>query len=144
MAKDPMQETLEGTVSGMQQRVEPRAGGPVLVWNFRLERFAPGREPLPRVSVEMRGRTFSGSIANGDVVRVLGRADAGTVRVRRAENLTSRATVEVSDNQEAFSRFGGRAVQPRSGGRWLRVLVTLVAIAAFLYFARWWLIGLLS
>jgi hypothetical protein len=90
-----LSDIFEGTVSGLQQRIEPtRTPPPITVWNFRLERHGPGDVPLPRVAVEMRGRRMSGAIANGDVVRITGRPGAdGILLPRHVENLSSRSTV---------------------------------------------------
>ena len=54
---------FRGIVSGLQQRVEFVRSVSHFVWDFRLERRDDKGEPLPRVAVQMRGRTLKGSIA---------------------------------------------------------------------------------
>ncbi len=90
MAKNP----IKGTVSGFQQRYEPTGRGlSRLVWDFRLERQDAAGNALPRVAVQMRGRSFEGSVANGDQVEVEGSPREGVILARRVRNLTSNATV---------------------------------------------------
>jgi hypothetical protein len=87
-------DVFEGTVSGLQQRIEPSRTPPTTVWNFRLERHGLGDVPLPRIAIEMRGSRMSGTVANGDVVRITGRPGAdGILYPRHIENLSSRSIV---------------------------------------------------
>lgn len=83
----------KGQVSGFQSRFEARRG-PVIVWDFRLERRDPSGNPLPRVPVEMRGRAFVGSINNGDWVEVSGQWRRGVIlRPARVMNLSTGVVV---------------------------------------------------
>jgi hypothetical protein len=86
---------VQGQVSGLQQRYEPRVRLPtVSVWDFRLERRGEHDEPLPRVAVQMRGTRFDGCIGNGDVIEISGRWRAGTtLRPRRVLNRSTNAYV---------------------------------------------------
>ena len=87
---------LNGVVSGLQQRFEPTRAGQVVVWNFRLERHDAAGKPMPRVAVEMRGRRFSGSINNGDIVELDGSPNRdGLVCVWWVRNRTSNVRVTV-------------------------------------------------
>lgn len=57
--------TNAGVVSGLQQRQEMYGRVYFQVWDFRLQR--PDRPP---VQVELRARSISGQLANGDVVEI--------------------------------------------------------------------------
>ncbi len=81
---------IRGQVSGLQQRLEHWAVRPVTVWDFRVERHDDAGNPLPRIHVEMRGRSFEGSIANGDWVEITANRKNGKVlHTRNVRNLTA-------------------------------------------------------
>jgi DNA helicase TIP49 (TBP-interacting protein) len=83
---------IKGAVSGFQPRSEQVGSGPrvLIVWDFRIEQKDPTGQPMPRAAVEMRGRSFIGSINNGDVVAIDAPFNAGQVlQVSRVRNLTS-------------------------------------------------------
>jgi hypothetical protein len=63
------------------------------VWHFRIERHDASGNRLAPVPVEMRGLSFSGTVSNGDEVRVNGRWRKGTLRVERLDDLTTGAQV---------------------------------------------------
>ncbi len=90
-----MPDAIKGRVSGMQQRGEAALRTSWAVWDFRLERIDANGKPLPRVPVEMRGRRFEGSIANGDLVEIDGaRWTPGQVlHTRQVRNATTGVTV---------------------------------------------------
>jgi hypothetical protein len=102
---------IKGTVSSFQQRTEQinTGTGPrsLVVWDFRIEQRDSTGQPMPRVAVEMRGRSFIGSINNGDVVEIDARFRPGQVlQVRRLRNLTSGAVVTAKGAQlMRLSRF---------------------------------------
>jgi hypothetical protein len=84
----------EGQVRSVQVRSEH--GGKDQseeVWTFRIERYDNAGDRILLIPVEMRGRTFEGSISDGDWVRARGRMRSGTLRVTRLENLTTGAFV---------------------------------------------------
>ncbi len=63
------------------------------VWNFRIDRHDASGNRLAPVPVEMRGYSFSGSVSNGDEIRVKGRWKSGTLHVEELDNLTTGAEV---------------------------------------------------
>ncbi|MFF4796218.1 hypothetical protein ACFY2M_42740 [Streptomyces sp. NPDC001276] len=63
------------------------------VWTFRIERYDNAGNRILLMPVEMRARTFEGSISDGDWVRARGRVRSGTLRITRLENLTTGAFV---------------------------------------------------
>lgn len=63
------------------------------VWSFRIERYDPSGDRLAPVPVEMRGTSFSGTVSNGDEVRVNGRWSQGTLRIHELDNLTTGAKI---------------------------------------------------
>jgi hypothetical protein len=95
---------IKGTVSGFQQRWEQRST--TIVWNFRIERRAADGQPLPRVSVEIRGHSIEGSIVNGDVVEFNASYQPDkTFKVSRIRNLTSNSVVQVTKYPYTFMKF---------------------------------------
>jgi hypothetical protein len=84
-----------GVVSGFQirqEQIQPMFGPlrMIQVWTFRLERADAEKKPLPRLMVEMRGLSFTGSIVNGDVVEVFSTGPAGNViQVNQVRSLTA-------------------------------------------------------
>jgi hypothetical protein len=58
-------------------------GRPDMVWNFRLERFDRNGNRLPPVPVEVRGKTMTGALSEGDWIRVSGSWTKGTTLVVR-------------------------------------------------------------
>ncbi|MES2889601.1 MAG: hypothetical protein V4739_16530 [Pseudomonadota bacterium] len=85
----------KGVVSGFQirqEQIQPMFGPlrMIQVWTFRLERADAEKKPLPRLMVEMRGLSFTGSIVNGDVVEVFSTTPAGNViQVNQVRSLTA-------------------------------------------------------
>jgi hypothetical protein len=119
---------IKGKVSGFRERSEvgqfDQRVRPILVWDFRLERFEPSGKPLPRVAVEMRGYSFSGLIANGDVVEIDQPDVPGQlIRTDAVRNLTSNSTVTVL--------MQGRFTQSATARR-LAMVVIVVIVAIIL------------
>ncbi|MGW4043145.1 hypothetical protein [Streptomyces sp. NPDC004721] len=84
----------EGQVRAVQVRSENRGENQTKeIWTFRIERYDSEGNRILLVPVEMRGRTFEGSINDGDWVRARGRVRSGTLRVSRLENLSTGASV---------------------------------------------------
>jgi hypothetical protein len=63
------------------------------VWHFRIERHDASGNRLAPVPVEMRGLSFSGTVSNGDAVRVTGKWRRGTLQVEELDDLTTGAHV---------------------------------------------------
>lgn len=93
---------LRGEVRGFQQRSErlkPHFAAveynDIIIWTFRLERYDAG-ERLPPIPLEMRGKSFSGFINEGDTVEIKGKWRPGTVfKTKRVYNVTSDSAVKV-------------------------------------------------
>ncbi|MET9852150.1 hypothetical protein ABZY57_04245 [Streptomyces sp. NPDC006450] len=68
-------------------------GGSEEVWHFRLKRHDADGNTLQPIPVEMRALSFSGSVSNGDQVRISGRWRDGTLRADELWNLTTNARV---------------------------------------------------
>lgn len=83
-----------GIVRDFQVRQEQwgESGGEE-IWNFRVERYDANGNALQQIPVEMRGLSFSGSVSNGDQVRLRGRWRDRTLRAEELENLTTHARV---------------------------------------------------
>lgn len=94
---------VEGQARGLQSRSEQGGDGyHEAVWSFRVERYdGTGRRVL-LVPVEMRGRTFEGSINDGDWVRAEGRLRGGTLRATLVQNLTTGAVVRAKGYPKPF------------------------------------------
>ncbi len=83
-----------GIVRDFQVRQEQWAErGGEEIWNFRVERYDANGNALQQIPVEMRGLSFSGSVSNGDQVRIRGRWRDRTLRVDELDNLTTHAHV---------------------------------------------------
>jgi len=98
--------TVQGQVRGIQQRTETYgdAGGEQ-IWTFRIERYDEAGNRLPPVPVQMRGARFSGSLHEGDEVRVTGRWKDGTLVTDRVQNLTTHAGFSKRSLRGAFIAF---------------------------------------
>jgi hypothetical protein len=77
-----------GNIVGMIRNIQGRSeqgltGRPDMVWNFRLERFDRNGNRLPPVPVEVRGKTMTGALSEGDWIRVSGSWTKGTTLVVR-------------------------------------------------------------
>ena len=85
---------VEGQARNLQSRSE-QVGESYhrAVWSFRVEQFDESGNRVLLVPVEMRGRTFEGSISDGDWVRARGKMRRGTFHLREVENLTTGAIV---------------------------------------------------
>lgn len=97
---------VKGVVSGVQQRYEPAWG--MLVWTFRIERAGPDGSPLPRVAVEMRGRSIGGSVANGDWVEIATRTpwqSGMTLKPKTVKNLSSNSVVEANTSNRSVPLY---------------------------------------
>jgi len=95
-----------GVARDVQQRQHGEHGGLLRV-DFRIERHDPSGNRLAPVPVEMEGTTqeFSGTVSNGDEIRVVdGNWRDGTLRVRELDNLTTGARVRSSRYTEAQIR----------------------------------------
>ena len=88
---------LEGVVRGFRE--SRQSGGynffrnapnpDVIVWTFQLERHSETGERLDLIPVEMRGKSFSGFINEGNVVRLYEKSwQGGIVRPWRVYNVT--------------------------------------------------------
>lgn len=85
---------LVGTVRDLRHRERDDAGTAMTVLDFRIERHDASGNRLAPVPVQMRGMSFSGSVNNGDDVRVdKGKWRHGTLRVEALGNLTTGASV---------------------------------------------------
>ncbi len=83
-----------GVVRDFQARREQWGnGGEEEIWHFRIERHDASGNALKLIPVEMRGLSFSGSVSNGDEVRLHGRWRDGTLRADELTNLTTHARV---------------------------------------------------
>ncbi|MEU1406839.1 hypothetical protein ABZ471_31595 [Streptomyces sp. NPDC005728] len=71
------------------------------IWTFRIERYDNAGNRTLLLPVEMRGRTFEGSISDGDWVRARGRMHSGTLRVSLLENLSTGAHVRAKGISKA-------------------------------------------
>jgi hypothetical protein len=85
---------LQGVVRGFRESRQsmPRFNYPdldLIVWSFQLERHSETEERLDPIPVEMRGKYFSGSINEGNVVRLYEKSwHGGIVRTKRVYNVT--------------------------------------------------------
>jgi hypothetical protein len=96
---------------------------PMTVLDFRIERHDAEGNRLAPVPVQMRGQSFSGSVNNGDEIRVTkGTWRQGTLRVESLANLTTGASVQAG-------RQRGWAIVT------VVVLVVLAAVGAAIFFA---------
>jgi hypothetical protein len=85
---------IRGKASGLQQRLEYKTRRPLVVWNFRLERWDSSGSPMTRVPVEMRGQSFQGSLNNGDWIEVRAKWKPGkTVHASRVTDLSTSTVV---------------------------------------------------
>lgn len=99
----PPVRTLQGrgAITGVARQVQMRTEvqgnsngtSTIVVCTFRVEVRDRAGTPVWVVPVEMRGRSFEGSVSDGDVVRAEGKARRGTLRVKRLHNLTTGAEV---------------------------------------------------
>jgi hypothetical protein len=115
---------FRGIVSVLQQRTEIAQRVSYFVWDFRLERRDDKGEPLPRVAVQMRGRTLKGSIANGDHVEVSGRPTDGVLVTNRVRNLTTNSIVVA------------QSVGSGLLSKLFSILVVVIFLAFFIFIAR--------
>ncbi|MFI0903094.1 hypothetical protein ACH4TE_06035 [Streptomyces sioyaensis] len=67
--------------------------GTIVVCTFRIEVQDATGATVGVVPVEMRGRSFEGSVGDGDRVRATGKVKRGTLRVKELLNLTTGAEV---------------------------------------------------
>lgn len=63
--------------------------GDVIVWSFRLERLDESDNPLPVISVELRGPLFDGMLRDGDEIEVKGRLQNGVLHATSILNLST-------------------------------------------------------
>lgn len=120
---------VTGRVSAFQERFERphshEAFRPVIVWDFRLERQDDQGQPLPRVAVEMKGTTYTGTVTQGDWVRIDQEWEPGTtLRTDRLTNLTTNSTV--------IARGAGKALRATAYGFQVFSLLVVLAIFAFI------------
>jgi hypothetical protein len=84
----------EGRASAIE-RVAPSSTDPQTVLSFRLERFTDEGNYEVVAQVEMRGLSISGSLRDGDHVRVLTAKDEnGTILAKKVRNETTGAMIE--------------------------------------------------
>jgi hypothetical protein len=85
---------FSGVVRDLRHRDHDDAGMPMTVVDFRIERHDASGNRLAPVPVQMRGQSFSGSVNNGDEIRV-NKAEwrHGTLRVTALHNLSTGASV---------------------------------------------------
>jgi hypothetical protein len=91
-----------GVVRGLQSRSEPTPWIQFLyvtVWTFSVERTDEAGNPLPPITVQMKGHQFDGVIHDGDEVEVVtGRGHTGElVNAKEVYNRTKNATVRVRE-----------------------------------------------
>jgi hypothetical protein len=118
-----------GNIVGIVRNIQTRqdinlTGRPDTVWNFRLERFDHNGNRLPPIPVEMRGRTMTGALSEGDWIRVPGTWKKGTTLVvRRVQDLSTDTEV------------GAKATGC------LLLTLALIGVATMVIFAAMWLVG---
>jgi hypothetical protein len=94
----------EGRVSAIE-RQPPSSSDPQTVLSFRLERYTDEGNYELVAQVEMRGLSISGSLRDGDQVRVLAaKNDNGTIVAKKVKNETTGAIVE-SRGMPAISKW---------------------------------------
>jgi hypothetical protein len=121
---DASRGSVRGRVAGFQPRNEMWGRRYLTVWDFHIETDAGA------VSVEMRGFSFEGSIANGDVVEIRGNARGNKIlHVRRLENLTSNSTVRVKKGPHKSTRVLGSLVKTIFFLIWLGIALGIVYFA---------------
>ncbi|MCF3174313.1 hypothetical protein IPZ61_13415 [Streptomyces sioyaensis] len=104
---DPSPGTVEGVARGVQMRTELQGGGSdrgvstTVVCTFRIEVQDARGAPVGLVPVEMRGRSFEGSVGDGDRVRATGQVKRGTLRAKELLNLTTGAEVSAKSTPVA-------------------------------------------
>jgi hypothetical protein len=77
-----------------------------MLLEYRIERLDASGNRLPPVPAQMQGLSFSGSVNNGDEIRVnKGRWRAGTLHVKGLDNLTTGAHVQVKEGKLAGGCF---------------------------------------
>ncbi len=118
-----------GTVSAVDHRTDQLGSGKKSfskqVLTFRLTQFAESGDRRAIITVELRGREFTGDVAAGDQVRAYGRLKGGVIRAKRVHNLTTGGIVRV------VSHIGRQLVKIA-----IVVCLLLVILAAALYAAH--------
>lgn len=102
-----------GIVQGLQTQAEPSLG--LTVVRFQIERKNAKGESLPSVSVEMRSKSFSGSIKNGDWVEVTDPWSSGEILyLKKITNLAtkvlSKGTWGIRNAFRAYPRLNVLAI----------------------------------
>ena len=117
------QNHVRGTVTAFQSRYESSKIGQVFIWNFRL---SPG-DGQPITQVEMRGVTFQGNIANGDVVEIPTPTTGQVSKVCLLYNLTSDSEVSAYYPFEAMNDRKPFIIAKRA----LHFVVVLIVLSIF-------------
>lgn len=94
LAVNPARTGFAGRVFGLEQRMEQDLGTPTIVVSFRLARWTREQQPLPHLSVEMRGTSLKGSISDFDWVQLPPSYNPNRP-IARLTNLTTGQTVEM-------------------------------------------------
>lgn len=102
---------VRGRVAGLIVRSEAPYGANTIVWNFRIERTNQNGRRLDPIAVEMRGPSFRGVVANGDVVETTTPQRAGAVlKLNKIRNLTSNSIVEKANLAGRKVIFGAQLI----------------------------------
>jgi hypothetical protein len=114
---------LRGQVSLFRERNELMGNAYGAVWDFLVDTWEAGGAPGTKVPVEMRGRSFTGSIGDGDWVEIAGDWRSGeTLRPARVRNLTM--------NSDVIATGGGSPIA-RGASILAKTILVLVIIAVF-------------
>ena len=94
---------LQGVVRGFKESRQAKTGFQhpamrnldMIVWTFQLERHSETAERLDPIPVEMRGKSFSGFINEGNVVGLYEKTwQGGIVRPWRVYNVTFKEDIK--------------------------------------------------
>jgi hypothetical protein len=128
-----------GTVAGVNRRADQVGKGQgshsMQVITFRLEQFTEHGDRGRVLSVELRGATLRGDLANGDRVEARGRMRGGVVKAKSVQNLTTGATVAAVGSVRRRVLGGGAiAVKIVFAAAWLCGLALIIYVAASHHF----------
>lgn len=118
-----------GTAYAVNVRSEAygRDTGSETVLTFRLRRLDPSGRELPPVSVEMRGRILTGTVTDGDLVRLPAPVTGGGLQLKSVTNLTTGTAVSVRASQ--LPRWVGITFLVVFGVIFLGILAAIISTA---------------